>query len=80
MNLSLLFFAALRDLTGLAEDEIVVQQANLSVSGLKEKVQERFPRLTWEGVRVAVNEEFVTDAHPLRSGDVVAFIPPVSGG
>lgn len=30
--------------------------------------------------RAAVNEEFVSDDRELREGDVVALIPPVSGG
>jgi molybdopterin converting factor small subunit len=33
-----------------------------------------------QAVRVAVNEEFVERSCELRSGDVVALIPPVSGG
>jgi len=31
-------------------------------------------------VRVAVNECYVDVSHPLRDGDDVALIPPVSGG
>ncbi|TBR24001.1 MoaD/ThiS family protein [bacterium] len=31
-------------------------------------------------LRLAVNEEFVADGHPLKDGDVVAVLPPVSGG
>ncbi|MCC6573323.1 MAG: molybdopterin converting factor subunit 1 [Planctomycetes bacterium] len=30
--------------------------------------------------RAAVNEEFVSDDQELKEGDVVALIPPVSGG
>lgn len=32
------------------------------------------------GCLSAVNEEFAEDDTEVRSGDVVAFIPPVSGG
>jgi molybdopterin converting factor small subunit len=32
------------------------------------------------GVRVAVNECFAEAAESIRSGDVVALIPPVAGG
>ena len=31
-------------------------------------------------VRVAVNECYVDISHPLKNGDDVALIPPVSGG
>jgi molybdopterin synthase sulfur carrier subunit len=30
--------------------------------------------------RVAINEEFASDDQELKEGDVVALIPPVSGG
>jgi len=30
--------------------------------------------------RAAVNEEYAENSQPLREGDVVAFIPPMSGG
>lgn len=31
-------------------------------------------------LRLAVNEEFVAGDHALKDGDVVAVLPPVSGG
>ena len=31
-------------------------------------------------LRVAVNDEFVSWDHPLQSGDMLAFLPPMSGG
>lgn len=31
-------------------------------------------------LRLAVNEEFVAGDHALKDGDVVAILPPVSGG
>jgi molybdopterin synthase sulfur carrier subunit len=30
--------------------------------------------------RVAINDELVTWDHPLKDGDRVAFLPPMSGG
>lgn len=32
------------------------------------------------GLRFAVNAEYAGEERPLRSGDVVALIPPVGGG
>jgi molybdopterin converting factor small subunit len=36
--------------------------------------------MRFDGVRVAVNEEFEGDDHVLNDSDVIAFIPPVAGG
>ena len=40
-----------------------------------------YAALTAENVRIAVNQEFIDgEAAELRSGDEVAFLPPVTGG
>lgn len=31
-------------------------------------------------IRAAVNQEFCPPDHPVRSGDEIAFFPPVTGG
>jgi molybdopterin synthase catalytic subunit len=47
-----------------------------------EQLTARFPVLAWlrRVTKPAVNLEYTTWDHPLREGDEVAFIPPVSGG
>jgi len=36
--------------------------------------------LATSDMRAAVNDEFVSWDHPLRDGDRIAFLPPMSGG
>jgi molybdopterin converting factor small subunit len=52
------------------------------VSALLQTLQARHAALAGrlESVRVAVNEEFVEASTLLDGGEVVALIPPVSGG
>jgi molybdopterin synthase sulfur carrier subunit len=80
MQLSLLYFAALRDLVQRSEETFDSAHEQLSVKELCTELVKQRPTLSLEGVRVAVNEEFVDGNFALSSGDVVAFIPPVSGG
>lgn len=80
MVLQVIYFAAVRDLVGLSEERIEVSDAELTVARLVEILLERHPRLSTDGVRIAVNEEFAEPATPVRDADVVALIPPVSGG
>lgn len=80
MQLSLLYFAALRDLAQRSEESFTTNTADLTVAGLCQEVSALHPTLRFDGVRVAVNEEFVESGFVLSPGDVVAFIPPVSGG
>ena len=79
---SVLYFAALRELAGRHEELIRLEQARPTVSGLLSELELRHAALRGrlQSVRVAVNEEFVELATELSSGDVVALIPPVSGG
>lgn len=76
-----LYFAALRDLAGAAEEQVGVS-APFSVAALLALLEARHAALRGRlaGVRVAVNEEFTELATLLQGGEVVALIPPVSGG
>lgn len=80
LNITVIFFAALRDLVGQPELSLELSSASMTVEELLSLLLEKFPRLHLEGVRVAVNEEFVEVSQVLRGDDVVALIPPVSGG
>ena len=82
-TVSVLYFAALRDLAGVSEDAVELPAARLRVEELLAELESKRPALRGRlraGVRVAVNEEFVELSQALSTGDVVALIPPVSGG
>lgn len=82
LRISVLYFAALRDLTGTGEERIEVPSHPLSVFALLQHLEQRHAPLRGRlaSVRVAVNEEFAELARDVHAGDVVALIPPVSGG
>lgn len=81
-SVSVLYFAALRDLSGVAEEQVPLDAPGGDVSTLLRALQTRHSALAGrlESVRVAVNEEFVETSTRLSGGEVVALIPPVSGG
>lgn len=73
-----MFFAHLRDAVG-------AEFLSLSVSGktvaeVKVMLVESYPVLKLDAVMTAINEEFATNDEVINDGDVIAFIPPVSGG
>lgn len=76
-----LFFAAYRDVAG--DDTMEVELPDGATAGdlvaLLRRKGSRWERLPAEPV-VAVNEDYAPLSTPLRPGDEVAFIPPVSGG
>lgn len=79
MQLTILYFAGLRDLVARPE-EVIEVTSEQQVKDVLLLLQKLHPHLQLVGVRVAVNEEFVQVDHPLQSGDTLALIPPVSGG
>lgn len=80
-TVEVLYFAALRDLAGVSSERIALVEAT-PVSALLATLEERHEgiRGRLQAVRVAVNEEFTETSTTLRGGEVVALIPPVSGG
>ena len=81
MKVVVRYFAAHRDATGRAEEQIELEEGT-TVGALWELLVARYPRLAGYSGRLlsAVNQEFATPATALADGDEVAFIPPVSGG
>ena len=81
-SVRVLYFAALRDLAGTSEERVDLTAPPLSVGALLAALEGRHAELRGRlgSVRVAVNEEFTELATLLRGGEIVALIPPVSGG
>jgi molybdopterin synthase catalytic subunit len=74
-------FARLRELAGASElTRQVPDQA--TASDAWQALTAEFPAMADYGrsVSCAVNEEYARLTAPLRDGDEVAFLPPVSGG
>lgn len=81
MNVTVLYFAALRELRATDEESVELPDG-ATVEALAALLEERHERLRGRlaAVRFAVNEEFADPAQALADGDVVALIPPVAGG
>lgn len=82
MDLTILYFAWLRERTGRAAETVTVPHDVTSLGALRDWLGTRYPdafanpRL----VRAAVNQEFAGPETALADGDEVAFFPPVTGG
>ncbi len=82
MEITLLYFAAVRDLLGKSEEKVALPPEVSTVADLQQWLERERPALRerMAFVRLARNEEFAMPADRLASGDVVALIPPVAGG
>ena len=77
MNITVRYFANLRDRMGRGEDHISLE-GDVTVQDLWNKVS---PQQSLPGnVLIAVNMEYTDGSRRLKNGDEVAFFPPVTGG
>jgi sulfur-carrier protein len=78
----ILYFAALRDLAGRAEEQLELPNDVLTVRDFVAHVQRIRPALAGKlaSVRVALDEAFAKDSDALAGARVIALIPPVAGG
>jgi len=76
--IKVLLFAHLKD--ALGKEEVSIDAAGLTIAAVKEKLISDFKLEGLDAVMAAVNEEFADEETVVIDGDIVAFIPPVSGG
>jgi molybdopterin converting factor subunit 1 len=81
MLVTVRLFARLREIAGGPEYAFEVPIAS-DVRGLWEELVKRHPELAPYGgsISCAVNQEYARFTTPLKEGDEIAFLPPVSGG
>ena len=82
MEITVLFFATLRDHIGSRRLVLEISDADDTVARLRRELMRRYPAAA-DHLKIAlaaVNEEFAFDRDAIRPGDEVAFFPPVSGG
>ena len=80
MKIKILLFGIVKDIISKNNLEINVEES-ISISKLKEVLVKDYPKLKDSpSFAVAVNEVYQKNTYLLQNGDVVALIPPVSGG
>ena len=81
-QVSVVYFAAARELAGCSQEQIVLPSSPTPVPQLVRLLAERHARLgpLLHRMRFAINGELVGDEESVRGGDEIAVLPPVAGG
>ncbi len=83
-RLRVLYFAALRERLGMAEEEVDWPAAGGTVACLRARLAERHDDLAAlfaaPELKIAVNQRYARADTLVRPGDEVALFPPVTGG
>jgi molybdopterin synthase sulfur carrier subunit len=83
--MKILYFAWLRQRTGIGEEEIALPEAVRDVESLIDWLKQRGPDFAdalqdTSAIRVAVNQEFAALDTVLTGNEEVALFPPMTGG
>ena len=79
INIKVIYFAVLRDLTTKKEELLSVDPGTTPQS-LYDILQEKYSFPDQNTFKVAINDNFTEWNEPLNQHDTVVFIPPVTGG
>ncbi len=80
MKLKILFFGITTDLVGASNLDLEISEAS-TVADFKNLLKKKYPQLeNMDSYAIAVNESYATSDLILHRNDIVAIIPPVSGG
>ena len=77
MRVRVLYFGILKDSFGRESEEVELAES-ATVADLLRGFRGR--EVFWDSIAVAVNQEYAKAGDVLKEGDVVALLPPVSGG
>jgi molybdopterin synthase sulfur carrier subunit len=79
---SVLYFGGAKESAGRAEEQLELPDAVRTIGDFAAFLEQKHPTLggCLGAVRFAINETFVDTASVIAPGDVIAVIPPVSGG
>ncbi|PGZ49037.1 molybdopterin converting factor subunit 1 [Bacillus anthracis] len=64
----------------LSKSSLHIDCENITVARLKEVLIKKYNVVISSEIMVAINEEYANEDDIIQTGDVVAMIPPVSGG
>ena len=79
IKIQVIYFAILRELTGLDKETFSIKQGNKPGDVLT-SINERHEIDLGVNFKIAVNDEFSDWDIELNEGDRLVFIPPVTGG
>ena len=80
MILNIKYFGVLADITKKKEEQLVLDESNLTVNSLKSKIESVYEELKKNSYSIAVNQRMAEMDVTVKDQDVIAFLPPFAGG
>lgn len=80
MILNIKYFGVLANITKKKEEQVVLDDSNLTVNSLKLKMESVYQELQKNSYSIAVNQTISGMDVTIKHQDVIAFLPPFAGG
>lgn len=80
MRVQILAFGIVKEIAGTPTITIDIE-AGTTAGTLKTALIAQYPKLgELKSLMIAINQYYAANDHPIKEGDEIAIIPPVSGG
>ena len=79
LKIQVVYFAKVRELTGLTEENFLIKKG-FTPSNVLGLIEEKHRIDLGLNFKIAINDEFSDWDIELKNGDRLVFIPPVTGG
>ncbi|HEY4618488.1 MAG TPA: MoaD/ThiS family protein [Flavobacterium sp.] len=80
MILNIKYFGVLAELTKKKEEQLVLEEPNMTVNSFKSKMESAYQEMQSVSYTIAVNQAIAGVDTTLNDQDVIAFLPPYAGG
>lgn len=80
MILNIKYFGVLADITKKKEEQLVLDESNMTVISLKLKMESAYQEFQNNNYTIAVNQAMSGMDVIVKDQDVIAFLPPFAGG
>lgn len=80
MTITLKYFGSVVDITQKKEEIFSVEENNIVVSFLKNKMENTYEGLKKANYSIAINQALSNLDATIKDQDVIAFLPPFAGG
>ena len=80
MEIMLKYFGIIADVTQKKEELFFIDDKSITLKLLQSEIEIKYPKILVINYSIAVNKKFLQNDIFLKNNDVIAFLPPFSGG